>query len=127
MKPKKHLIDRAQANGSIYRLNQLLSASHILLCEANSLLEEASDLMAANGLMLGGLKQMHNRFTQAADLYFQEFGSMVETEQQKMSMFRDMDGFDDLFRKWSKLPRDWKPGTPDSNEQAIVEEAKEAL
>lgn len=98
-------------NGSIARLNQLLSASHILLAEANSLVEEASDLMAANGLMLGGLKQMHNRFTQAADRYFQEFGSMVETEQQKMDMFRDMDGFDAYFRRWAKLPRDWKPGT----------------
>ena len=31
MKPKKHFIDRAQTNGSIDRLNQLLSASHILL------------------------------------------------------------------------------------------------
>ena len=127
MKPKKTLIARAVANGSITRLNQLLSASHILLAEANSLVEEASDLMAANGLMLGGLKQMHNRFTQAADRYFQEFGSMVETEQQKMSMFRDMDGFDAYFRRWAKLPRDWKPGTPDSNEKAIVEESKEAL
>lgn len=127
MKPKKTLIARAVANGSITRLNQLLSASHILLAEANSLVEEASDLMAANGLMLGGLKQMHNRFTQAADRYFQEFGSMVETEQQKMSMFRDMDGFDAYFRRWAKLPRDWKPGTPDSNEKTIVEESKEVL
>ena len=63
MKPKKHLIERAEANGSMARLNQLLSASHILLCEANSLLEEAADLMAANGLLLGELKMLHNRFT----------------------------------------------------------------
>ena len=111
MKPKTTLIRRAEQNGSMARLNQLLSASHILLAEANSLLEEAADLMAAGGLMLGELKQMHHRFTQAADRYFREFGSMVETEQQKMDMFHDMDGFDDLFRKWSKLPRDWKPKT----------------
>lgn len=109
MKPKKHLIARAEANGSIDRLNQLLSASHILLCEANGLLEEAADLMAKNGLLLGELKQLHNRFTTAADRYFSGFGSMVKTDKQKMDMFADMDGFDEYFRRWSKLPRDWKP------------------
>ena len=101
MKPKKQLIDRAQANGSIDRLNQLLSASHILLCEANGLLEKAADLMKRNGLLLGELKQLHNQFTNSADRYFREFASMVTTEEQKMDMFSDMDGF--------KLPREWKP------------------
>ena len=109
MKPKQHYIDRPKANGSIDRLNQLLSASHILLCEANGLLEEAADLMAANGLMLGELKQLHNRFTTAADRYFSEFAAMVTTDRQKLDMFQDMDGFDELFRRWAKLPRDWKP------------------
>lgn len=109
MNPKKHLIARAEANGSLARLNQLLSASHILLCEANGLLEEAADLMRDNGLLLGELKQLHNRFTTAADRYFNEFASMVTTEKQKMDMFNDMDGFDEYFRSWSKLPKDWKP------------------
>lgn len=88
MKPKKHLIARAEANG---------------------LLEEAADLMASNGLLLGELKQLHNRFTTAADRYFNEFASMVNTEKQKMDMFTDMDEFHELLRKWSKLPKDWKP------------------
>lgn len=109
MKPKKHLIDRAQTNGSIDRLNQLLSSSHILLCEANGLLEEAADLMERNGLLLGELKQLHNRFTQSADRYFKEFSSMITTDCQKMDMFSDMDGFDEYFRRWAKLPKDWEP------------------
>ncbi len=109
MKPKKTLIARAEANGSIDRLNQLLSASHILLCEANSLAEEAADLMARNGLMLGQLRQLHNQFTRSADRYFREFATMVTTERQKMDMFHDMDGFDQYFRRWAKLPRDWAP------------------
>lgn len=56
MKPRKQLIDAAIANGSIDRMNMLLSAAHLLNCEANSLVEEASDLMAENGLLLGDLK-----------------------------------------------------------------------
>lgn len=43
---KEKIIDAAIANGSIDRLNMLLSAAHLLNCEANNLVEEASDLMA---------------------------------------------------------------------------------
>lgn len=109
MKPKKALIEAAQKDGSMARLNQLLSASHILLCEANGLVEEASDLMRKRGLMLGEIKQQHTRFVQAADSYFKEFASMITDEQSKMDMFGDMDKFDVYFRKWAKLPKEWDP------------------
>ena len=109
MKPRKQLIDAAVANGSIDRMNMLLSAAHLLNCEANSLVEEASDLMAENGLLLGDLKKLHNNFVKSADLYFLEFSSLVETEKSKMDIFRDMDDFDAKFREWAKLPSDWKP------------------
>lgn len=107
MKPKKKLIERAKANGSIQRLNMLISAAHILKCEAYSLIEEASDLMAENGLMLGSLKKLHNNFDKAADLYFKDFASMVSDEGSKMDMFEDLEGFDKLFRKWSRLDQEW--------------------
>lgn len=56
MKPKKDLIKAAESDGSIDRLNSLLSAAHILNCEANMLVEEAADLMNAKGLLLGNVK-----------------------------------------------------------------------
>ena len=109
MKPRKQLIDAATADGSIDRMKRLLSAAHILNCEANMLMEEAADLMSAKGLLLGNLKKLHNNFVKSADLYFLEFSSLVETEKSKIDMFRDMDDFDAKFRKWAKLPSDWKP------------------
>lgn len=109
MKPKKSLIEAAQKDGSMDRLNQLLSASHILLCEANSLVEEASDLMLERGLMLGKLKQLHTRFVLSADAYFKEFASMITEEKSKMNMFGDMDSFDEYFRKWAKIQKRWEP------------------
>lgn len=114
MKPKKSLIKAAQKDGSMDRLNQLLSASHILLCEANSLVEEASDLMLERGLMLGKLKQLHTRFVLSADAYFKEFASMITEEKSKMNMFGDMDSFDEYFRKWAKLDGEWKKFTETS-------------
>lgn len=109
MKPKKQLIDIAIADGSTARMDQLLSASHILLCEANNLVEEASDLMQERGLMIGLLKKRHNDLVKCADLYFKEFAVLVETEENKMAMFGDMDDFREYFRKWAKISADWKP------------------
>ena len=62
MKPKKSLVDAAVKDGSMDRLNMLLSAAHLLNCEANSLIEEAADVMRAKGLLLGDLKKLHNDF-----------------------------------------------------------------
>lgn len=109
MKPKKELINAAVTDGSMDRLNQLLSASQILLCEANTLIEEASDLMAVKGLMLGILKKKHNDFVKSADTYFKEFGSMITTDKTKMDMFGDIDDFDNSFRQWAKIPTGWIP------------------
>lgn len=109
MKPKKDLIKAAEADGSIDRLNSLLSAAHILNCEANMLVEEASDLMAENGLLLGNLKKLHNDFVRVADKYFKEFATLVTTDTAKMDMFSDLDGFNSAFREWAKVPNDWKP------------------
>lgn len=109
MKPKKTLIEKAIADGSMDRLNQLLSASQILLCEANNLIEEASDLMAERGMMLGMLKKRHNDLVKSADDYFKEFASMITEDKSKMEMFGDMEEFDKSFRAWAKCPSGWEP------------------
>lgn len=103
MKPKKKLIDRAINNGSLERMNKLLSAAQILNCESNNLIEEASDLMAENGLMLGSIKKLHNDFVKSADRYFAEFSKLVTDEKCKSDMFGDLEEFDKSFRKWAKI------------------------
>ena len=109
MKPKKQLIDHAIKDGSMERMNMLLSAAHLLNCEANNLIEEASDVMAAKGLMLGDLKKLHNDFVRCADRYFKEFSSMITEDKSKMDMFGDLDEFEKSFREWAKVPNEWKP------------------
>lgn len=65
MKPKKNLIEAAIADGSIARMTQLLSAVQILLCEAKNFSDEASEIMAAKGLLIGKIKKLHNDFESA--------------------------------------------------------------
>lgn len=103
MRPKKQLIEAVIANGTMDRLNMLLSAAHILKCETNNLYEEAADLLKQNGMLLGDLKRSHNDFVRAADRYFKEFSTLIDTEEQKMNMFSDIDTFDNSFRIWAKL------------------------
>lgn len=103
MKAKKTLIQRAVRNGAIDKVNRLLSAAHLLNCEANSLVEESNDILRENGLLVGELKKYHTDFVKCADRYFSEFAGLVTEDNKKMDMFTDMDEFDKWFRKWSKI------------------------
>lgn len=107
MKPKKTIIERAINNGSLDRVNRLLSSTHVMVCVANGYAEEAQDLLKSNGLALGELKKAFNAYQKAADVYFKEFASMVTNE--KMTMFSDMEEVDNIFRAWAKLEKNWKP------------------
>lgn len=109
MKPKKILIEAAEKDGSIERMNMLLSAAYLLNSEANNLVEEASEVMEAKGLLLGNLKKLHNDFIRCADRYFNEFSTLIVTHKSKMDMFKDLEDFDKAFRKWAKVSSDWKP------------------
>lgn len=109
MKPKKKLVEAAIKDGSMDRLNLLLSAAHLLNCEANSLIEEAADVMNAKGLLLGDLKKLHNDFLKCADRYFKEFSTLVASDKCKMDMFEDLQSFDTAFRTWAKVPSEWEP------------------
>lgn len=109
MKPKKQLIDTAIKDGSMERANQLLSAAHLLNCEANNVIEEASDIMLKKGLLLGDLKKAHNDFVKVADRYFSLFASLITKQECKMDMFNDLDSFDESFRNWAKIPPGWMP------------------
>lgn len=109
MKPKKNLIEAAEADGSIARMNQLLSAVQILLCEAKNFSDEASEIMAEKGLLIGEIKKCYKDFERCADRYFKEFSTLVVNDQCKMDMFEDLQSFDTAFRTWAKVPVEWEP------------------
>lgn len=109
MRPKKKVIERARTNGSIDRLNQLLSAVHLLVCTANNYMEESSELLHENGLLLGELKKAFNNYVYSADRYFAEFGIMINGQESKMEMFKDIDEFDKYFRIYNKIEKEWTP------------------
>ena len=103
MKPPKTVVERAKANGSIDRASLLLSAAYLLNSEASNLVEEAGDILRANGLLLGELKKLQNAFTKAADRYFSDFASMIGESGKEKEYFSDLEDFDRSFRRWAKI------------------------
>lgn len=103
MKPPKTVVERAKTNGSIDRASLLLSAAYLLNSEASNLVEEAGDILRANGLLLGELKKLQNAFTKAADRYFFDFASMIGESGKEKEYFTYLEDFDCSFRKWAKI------------------------
>lgn len=103
MKARKETIRRAVENGSLVKVNRLLSAAHLLHCEANNLIEEASDTLQENGLLVGSLKKYHNDVLYRYDRYFKDFAEMIVGEECKTAFWRDMEAFGKMFREWAKI------------------------
>ena len=103
MTPKKTIIEKAKEGGTLAKVNQLLSAAHVLRCEAANLIGETADLLESRGLLMGELKKLHNDLDKVQDRYFYEFTQMITTEQSGKDLFSDLDEFDKGFRKWAKI------------------------
>lgn len=101
MKPKKAVVDRAIANGAMNQVNNLLSAAHLLMCESNNLIDEASEVLKENGLLIGELKKYHSDATERLDRYLTEFATMIQGASVN-DMFEDLEAFDKAYRKWTK-------------------------
>ena len=52
MTPKKTIIEKAKEDGTLAKVNQLLSAAHILRCEAANIIGETADLLESRGLLM---------------------------------------------------------------------------
>lgn len=103
MRAPKKAIQRAEANGSMQKVNYLLSAAYLLTAEANNLIEEAADVLRRNGLLIGELKKYHGDFVKSADRFFQDFQTMIDSPDRRGAFFKDLEDFDVAFRKWSKI------------------------
>ena len=110
MRPKKKVIERAERNGSIQRVNQLLSTTHLLVCTANNYFEESAEVLKQNGMLIGEIKKAFNDYVYHATMYFNEFKTMI-TEKSKMEMFEDIDKFDEYLRQYNNIEKVWKPKT----------------
>lgn len=117
MKPKKEIIEKCNALGVMGRLNELLSAAHMLQCVASNLHGEAEDLMREYGLHLGDIKRAHSAHVKASDNYFKLFASLITTKESTNDLFADIEAYERGFREWAKIPQGWQPGITNETEE----------
>ena len=103
MLPPKKAIEQAFADGTMDRVNRLLSAAHILNWEADVLVEDASDQLKEAGLQMGMLKKLHSDFIKAAERYFREYTHLVTSKEMSRALFTDTEEFDRKFRRWAGI------------------------
>lgn len=103
MKPKKELLERARQDGAAQRVNELISASYMLISEALLLQGEADDMLRKHGLVYGEVKQRANALQREFDKYFRCVSSMITEKKQKEAYFADLDDFDKKLREYAKL------------------------
>ena len=109
MKPKKANVERAVKNGSLNRVNQLLSLSLLLNTISNGLADEAADILREHNLLIGPVKQKHTAMMKAADAFFFDFSLMINQEQQKKDMFEDIDTLRGSILRWAHLDKPFQP------------------
>ena len=103
MTPKQKLIDKYNSDGSSGRVNKLLSLSHLLAIEQNNLIQEASDILQEHRLLMGELKMLHTKFENAANDYFNNFGTLIKDDSVRLDMCDDYDSISKIIRSWGKI------------------------
>lgn len=101
--PKKKVIERAKENGSIDRVDRLLSASHLLISVYLDMVSETQDILRDNGMFMGDIKEKYGTLQKAFDVYFYEFTKLINNDKRKKDYREDYDEFNASFRKWAKL------------------------
>lgn len=111
MIPKKSIVERAERNGTMYRVNILLSAAHLAAGISNNLFSEAGDLLTDAGMQIGTLKKTFNVYQIAADRYFSDFATMIDNEKVKKAFFSDLDDYTLAFRAFVGIEEGFKTTT----------------
>lgn len=114
MLPKKALVQKAIKDGSMDRINKLLSLSMLLNAISNSLSDESADILRSHDLLVGPIKQKHTAMMRAADAFFKDFSTMITNPDCKKNLFEDLDSLQGIIFKWAKLDNDWEPKITDN-------------
>lgn len=101
-------IDKAFANGSMERINKLLSASYLLHSVAKNLTDEASDIIRQNGMMMGRIEMLQNKSDDTFSHYAREFCSMITDKNTVLNWAEDVDKIEKIIREYAKCSEPFK-------------------
>lgn len=100
---------KAIENGSMDRVNELLSIVAQLIYEGERMMSEVDMILSSQGLNHGLIKQAFTRQIKATDILTSQIRSIVKEDMSK-EMIDDLDKFDDQIHAMFKLQKyaEWK-------------------
>lgn len=91
--PNKKTIDKAIADGTLPKIDRILSAAHLLTCIADYYMQEAEDLTRGCGFCLGEVKQAQTAYTQHMERYNSLWTQLVSDSHMSRERTEDFDTF----------------------------------
>lgn len=109
----KQAVDNFQEDGSLIRLNNLISMLFLLRAQQNRIMGEVEILLDRGNLVYGEIKYKLNRIFDAEDIFFDVMKQLREEGGDKDFM-HDSDRFDIDFYNYMGVRQGWKPGEESS-------------
>lgn len=113
--PNKKTIDRAIADGTLPKIDRILSAAHLLTCIADHYMQEADDLTRGCGFCLGEVKRAQTAYSQHMERYNALWTQLVKGSHMTHERTEDFDRFMPAFTRMlglEQLITDTNTGRP---------------
>lgn len=107
-------VEKFQEDGSLIRLNNLISMIFLLRAQSNRIMAEVEILLDRGNLVYGQFKNRLNRVYDAEDIFFNLLKELREDGDNGYDFMRDSDRFDVDFYNYMGIKQGWKPGEDSS-------------
>lgn len=107
-------VEKFQEDGSLIRLNNLISMIFLLRAQSNRIMAEVEILLDRGNLVYGEIKNRLNRVYDTEDIFFNLLKELREDGDKGDDFMRDSDRFDVDFYNYMGIKQGWKPGEDSS-------------
>lgn len=110
----KKAVDDFREDGSLIRLNNLISMIFLLRAQSNRIMGEVEILLDRGNLVYGEIKNKLNRIYDVEDIFFNLLKELRNDGDKGDDFMHDSDRFDVDFYNYMGIKQGWKPGEDSS-------------
>lgn len=107
-------VEKFKEDGSLIRLNNLISMIFLLRAQSNRIMAEVEILLDRGNLVYGEIKNKLNRVYDTEDIFFNLLKELRKDGDKGYDFMHDSDRFDVDFYNYMGIKQGWKPGEDSS-------------
>lgn len=96
----EEILQAAIDSGMFNEASRRLSLAQILISQANNIIQEVQDIFTEHKIKSDPIMDAAKDYMKAADKYFKEFSHLVDDNDRKMAMFKDLDRFHEIIMEF---------------------------